>query len=164
MKRFILCFILVFSLAQFSYLVAQDEQVVEEQFPLNLKAKTGQNAIAMTDNETVEIISATFVDSYGDPLVYANYPDDSVYMQITCINNDHSAKTVRFEYNLTYADGSLYYTYRTYRTVSAGYYYSLRVLVSNSRLYKLGLFSFTGRIYGTAMGNTKIASSQLCVY
>ncbi len=166
MKRLILCLVLVIALAQFNFPVGQEVQLLEEQSPKNPRTSIDQNSIAMTDESSnVVVLSASFVDYDGEPLYSVDYStSDTVYMQIVCVNNSTSSKTVKFEWDLRYADGASYYQYRTSKVVSGWTIYTYKLSVSNSYLSKLGTFSFTGRVYGTKIGNNNKVSSQLDVY
>jgi hypothetical protein len=161
MNRLILGLVLVFSLAQFNYLGAQEEQI--EQFysgPI-----TDIPALVTSTQGKVVALGVSLADSSWKPMDVIEYGSGpiTVYMQITVINFASSTTLCKVEYDLRYADGASYYVYRTSKSVKALSKLIVRIPVS-SYVAKLGLFTLTGRVYGTGMGNDNKVTAQAYVF
>jgi hypothetical protein len=160
-KRFILGLILVLGLAPFGHLVAQDGQTEQK----DLGQITGMPAAIASAQGEVLALTIGFGDSAWRPMDYIEYGSGPipVYMQMTVLNTASTAKSCKLEFDLRYADGASYYVYRTSKTVQAKSKLMVRILVSTYAA-KLGLFTLTGRVYGTGMGNDNKVTAQAFVY
>ena len=161
MKRLILCLVLIFGLAQFRYLIAQDVQVEQ----LYLGSITDMPAIITSAQGAVVALTVSLADSSWKPMDYIEYGSGPipVYMQITVINFAPSTTLCKLEYDLRYADGAGYYVYRTSKSVKAQSKLIVRIPVS-TYVAKLGLFTLTGRVCGTGMGNDNKVTAQAFVF
>ena len=158
MKRWILCLVLVFGLAPFSYLVAQGVQVEQ----LNLGSITDIPTRVAGIQGYVVPLTVSLADSSWNPKSFFTYYSGTVYMQIAVVNLSSSTKSFKLEYDLRCADGASYYVYRTSKSVPAGQGTLFRIAVT-SYVAKLGLITLTGRVYGTGMGNDNKVTSQAYV-
>ena len=159
MKRLFFCLALVFILAQFSYLGAQD---VQEEL-VYLGRITDMPMVASTPGEVVAL-GVYIGDAAGNPYCTIDYAAGQTwYMYIYCFNWASSTKSFKLEYDLRYGDGLGYRVYRTSSSLPGGYWgiYELNV---TSYVAKLGLLTLTGRIYGTGMGNDNKVTSQVVAY
>ena len=157
MKRLILCLVLAFGLAQFSYLAAQE--VLVDLGPIKDMPMT----VASTPGEVLAL-GVYIADSAGTPSCIIDYAAGQTwYMCIYCFNWASSTKSFKLEYDLRYGDGLGYRVYRTSSSLPGGYWgiYKLNV---TSYVAKLGLLTLTGRIYGTGMGNDNKVTSQVVAY
>ena len=160
MKRLILCLVLVFGLAPFSYLVAQDVQVDQ----LYLGSIAGAPMRVATLQGYVVILSASLADASWKPWDVIDYaPGLAVYMQISVINWATSTKSFKLEFDLRYADGASYYVKRTSTSIPAESAQIYRIPVT-SYAAKLGFFTLTGRVYGTGMGTDNKVTAQALVF
>jgi hypothetical protein len=160
MKCFILCLVLVFGLAQFSYLVAQDVQA--EQFYLG-SITDMPTTLTSTPGEVVAL--GVYI---GDAAGNASYTFDYAagqtwYMYICCVNWASSTKSFKLEYDLRYGDGVGYRVSRTSTSLPGGNWGIWRLNVT-SYVAKLGLLTLTGRVYGTGMGNDNKVTAQVVAY
>jgi hypothetical protein len=159
MKRLIFYLILVFGLAQFSYLGAQD---VEEEL-VYLGRITDMPVVASTPGAVVAM-GVYIGDSAGTASYLIDYAAGQTwYMYICCINWASSTKSFKLEYDLRYGDGYGYRVYRASASLSGGNWGIWRLNVT-SYVAKLGLFTLTGRVYGTGMGNDNKVTSQVVAY
>jgi len=159
MKRLILCLVLAFGLAQFSYLAAQD---VQDEL-VYLGRITDMPEVASTPGEVIAL-GVYIGDPAGDPKYTIDYAAGQTwYMYISCINWTTSTQSCKLEFDLRYGDGTSYRVYRTSKSIPGE-----SILVSGlnvtSYVAKLGLLTLTGRVYGTGMGNDNKVTAQVVAY
>ena len=161
MKRLILCLVLIFGLAQFRYLIAQDVQVEQ----LYLGSITDMPAIITSAQGAVVALTVSLADSSWKPMDYIEYGSGPipVYMQMTVINFAPSPTLCKLEYDLRYADGASYYVKRISQSIPASCLQTTSIPLPSS-VAKRGLFTLTGRVYGTGMGNDNKVTAQVLVY
>jgi len=159
MKRFILCLVLVFGLAQFSYLGAQE---VQEEL-VYLGPITDMPVVASTPGEVVAL-GVYIGDLARNPSYTIDYAAGQTwYMYISCINWAASTKSFKLEFDLRYADGTYYRVYRVSKSIP-GETYLISGFNVTSYVAKLGLLTLTGRVYGTGMGNDNKVTAQVVAY
>jgi hypothetical protein len=180
MKRLILCLVLVFGLAQFSYLIAQEEQV--EQFHLgsiqpgqffleliqpgqfNLDSITDIPAIvASTTKGGVVALWALISDSNYLYYAICYNPGQIWYMYIYVVNTSSETQSFKLEFDLRYGNGLGYKVYRSSQVIAGLGFDKFRINVT-SYVAKLGVLTLTGRVYGEGMGNDNKVTSQVFVY
>ena len=160
MKRFILCLVLFFGLAQFSYLAAQD---VQDELVYLGPISDMPVRVASTPGEVIAL-GVYIGDPAGNPKYTIEYAAGQTwYMYISCINWAASTKSFKLEFDLRYADGTSYKVYRTSKSIP-GETYLISGLNITSYVAKLGLLTLTGRVYGTGMGNDNKVTAQVVAY
>jgi len=103
MKRFILCLVLFFGLAQFSYLAAQD---VQDELVYLGPISDMPVRVASTPGEVIAL-GVYIGDPAGNPKYTIEYAAGQTwYMYISCINWAASTKSFKLEFDLRYADGT----------------------------------------------------------
>ena len=159
MKRLILCLVLVFSFAQFSYLVAQEEEVF-------INSLTSIPATITSMQGPVVALSVNIVNSHASltPYPVIGYTvGQTWYMQIVYVNTSSSTQSCKLEFDLRYQDGVGYKVYRNSASI-LGRSVNQSEIVVTSYVAKRGLLTLTGRVYGAGMGNDNKVTSQVYVY
>jgi hypothetical protein len=91
------------------------------------------------------------------------YSGQTWYWCFVVVNYNNIAKNIKTQWHLWYNDGAGRLTKYIDKTVPARtvmlYYYSVAGYVA-----KKGLFTLTGRVYGTQMGNANEVTSQVYIY
>jgi hypothetical protein len=160
MKRLILCLVLVFGFAQFNYLGAQDVQVEQ----LYLGSITDIPGIVASAQGAVPALGVHIGDPVGTPSYLIKYPPGKKwYMGIIVCNMSSSTISYQLEYDLRYADGASYYVKRISQSIPASCLQTTSIPLPSS-VAKRGLFTLTGRVYGTGMGNDNKVTAQVLVY
>ena len=160
MKRLIFYLILIFGLAQFSYLVAQEVQV--EEFCLG--SITDIPTIITSVPGEVVACGVYICDNSWSPYWLIDYaPGQTWYMAIAVVNWSNYTVSFKLEYDLRYGDGAGYKTYRTSNLLAGASFNMYRINVT-SYVAKLGILTLTGRVYGTGMGNDNKVTSQVIAY
>jgi len=161
MKRLFLFLALVFSLAQFNNLGAQQAVQQEE---LYVGSITNRPMRIATWEGSVLALQVSIANSAWQPYNWIDYSaGQSWYLQISVINWASTSKAFKLEYDLRCADGATYYVYRSANTIAAGASRIYRIGIS-SYVAKLGVFTLTGRVYGTGMGNDNKVTTQAFVF
>lgn len=161
MKRLILCLVLVFGFAQFSYLVAQ-EDAQEEQ--IYLGSITDIPATVASTQGAVVALGVNIGDASWTPDYTIDYAAGQTwYMAIIVCNMSTSTQLFKLEYDLRYGDGVGYKVRHIYHSLLAHTRYMYRINVT-SYVAKFGLLTLTGRVYGKGMGNDNKVTAQVFVY
>lgn len=160
MKRLILCLVWVFVLAQFSYLVAQEEQVEQ----VYLGSIKDMPAIVTSEPGAVVALGVGICDSSLNSYYLIDYAGGQTwYMYLVVVNWSTSTKAFKLEFDLRYGDGASYKVTRASKSLGAETW-EMYIYNVTSYVAKLGLFTLTGRVYGTGMGNDNKVTAQVISY